>query len=380
MRGRVLVWLASGAVAACVADNPIVNPDGGLDAAPIAADSGADAADSSAVCEAGAGDCLGNQPRTCIDGQWANAAPCTDDKPICSGGLCSVPPSCSGLTGPCGANAVSCCQALTLPGATFNRFNNASYPATVSSVRLNTFEVTVGRFRAFVNSGHGTVASAPAVGAGADPHVSGSGWQTAYDALLPPDTATLKTNVTDCASHPDAQYTDVYTPSSENKPMNCVTWAEAFAFCIWDGGRLPTMAELELATRGGTQQRTWPWGSSPTIDTAHAYYCNTDVNACPTPPGAGIPDVGLLTAGAGRYGHFDLYGSMREQTLDIYTPLPMPCSDCVQLDTTSAQTHGAIGGSYADGVNTFTSVYNVAPTTSTNPRTPANGVRCAYDL
>jgi formylglycine-generating enzyme required for sulfatase activity len=43
---------------------------------------------------------------------------------------------------------------------------------SLSSFALDTFEVTVGRFRNFVNVFNGTP---PAYGAGADPNVSGSG-------------------------------------------------------------------------------------------------------------------------------------------------------------------------------------------------------------
>src|SRR5262245_49242131 len=77
----------------------------------------------------------------------ADQAPCTQDTD-CASGYCRdvgskkecVPaPSCTGNTGAsfdCGRDGKeSCCLSHKVPGGTFNRFNNAMYPAKVSAFR-----------------------------------------------------------------------------------------------------------------------------------------------------------------------------------------------------------------------------------------------------
>ncbi|WP_437301713.1 hypothetical protein [Sorangium sp. So ce426] len=81
-----------------------------------------------------------------------------------------------------------CCGSLVVPGGTFDRGSAEPRLATVSDFRLDRFEVTVGRFRAFLSE---YPASWPAVGAGAHPKIPDSGWRAAWDANLPVDRAAL---------------------------------------------------------------------------------------------------------------------------------------------------------------------------------------------
>ena len=53
-----------------------------------------------------------------------------------------------------------------------------------------------------------------------------------------------------------------YESGESNIPVTCVKPSEAVRYCRWIGGRLPTIAELLMASRGPKVQR-FPWGSSP---------------------------------------------------------------------------------------------------------------------
>jgi formylglycine-generating enzyme required for sulfatase activity len=116
--------------------------------------------------------------------------------------------------------------------------------------------------------------------------------------------------------------------SNESKPVNCLDWYAAFAFCAWDGGRLPTEAEWNYAASGGNEQRYYPWSSPPTsttIDDSYAVYCGGSCN--------GTQNVGLKSPkGDGKWGQSDLAGNVWEWTLDWYaSPYSMPCNNCADL-------------------------------------------------
>ncbi|WP_437574920.1 formylglycine-generating enzyme family protein [Sorangium sp. So ce887] len=304
----------------------------------------------------------------------------------------SLPPSCGGTsgsgTGPlCGLeDPTSCCDSRKVDGGTFARTyddeSGGPDDATVSDFYLDRYEVTVERFRAFVNAGRGTQATAPPEGAGARPGITGSGWRTAWSTFLPASTEALRAALK-CKTPDDDQWTWTDTPeTNEKRPISCLTWYEAFAFCVWDGGRLPTEAEWAYAAAGGAEQRQYPWGSG--IGDARALYsCRGDGDLGAACTRNDLLEVGSKsTDGDGLWGQSDLAGSLREWVLDSYDPADSerssyinPCPDCAQLADSSYRVNR--GGSYKASALSARSVRrNHAPA---NLADTYHGVRCARD-
>jgi sulfatase modifying factor 1 len=314
----------------------------------------------------------------------------------------SAPPSCApggpGMTD-CGPNNESCCTSLEVTGGTYYRtYTNSGNgptgsadPATVSCLRLDKYLVTVGRFRQFVAAWENGSGYMPTAGSGRHTHLNGgNGLNAAGGGYEPGWDETNWNNTTDvdptdanltCDSNLLTLYA-TWTPTagnSEKLPINCVNWWEAYAFCIWDGGFLPTEAEWEYAAAGGSQQREYPWG---TMDpgTSNQYA----ICGCYYPSGSGtctnvsnIAEVGTATQGAGLWGQLDLAGEVWEWNLDwIASSYVNPSIDSVNLTTSP--------GRVLKGGDFGASTPDLLPTTSNShvssaPASRGNnvGFRCA---
>jgi sulfatase modifying factor 1 len=402
---RLLVAFALASAVACTIYNSSLLVDGGGTDGGAKESGGAggdvvnpgDAPTKPPVCKNGTSECTGKAESRCVGGQWVVEETCSSG--CAADGGCIENPSCTG-GGPgadqtCGLTSnVDCCASLPVPAGTYLRSGVDSGVATVSDFGLDEFEVTVGRYRKFVNAGLGTQLHPPAAGAGADPHVPGSGWSSTWNHSLPSGTDSLETSFT-CDLEPS------WTSSIEDTddlPMNCLTWYEAFAFCAWDGGRLPTEAEWNYAAAGGGENRWYPWSDPPAaeyIDPQYAVYDCTGHNGGPPDYGDAGGDAGMVLLcepsdvlpvgsrpkGNGRWGHTDLAGSMSEWVADwFFDPYPAPCDNCDAIDggmpEGGPQRVNRGGGYYYDpSVLTTWTRFADFP----GNRSDAYGVRCARD-
>jgi sulfatase modifying factor 1 len=196
-------------------------------------------------------DCVGKECGD--DGCGSPCGPECPSSQTCSAGQCQdlvygpEGQSCSGMTGT-ECNGGSCCTSIVLPAGSFLMGRSAEtcsgctdgcpsgmscdtdeqpeHPASVSSFALDKYEVTVGRFRAFVDAFEG--GWRPSEGEGANPAVESAqglisgptGWQSAWDSELPTDGTALEFWISTLA-------TCTWTSSaraSETYPINCVNW------------------------------------------------------------------------------------------------------------------------------------------------------------
>jgi formylglycine-generating enzyme required for sulfatase activity len=286
---------------------------------------------------------------------------------------------CAGVAATCGAGGGDdCCASARVTGGTFYRdydgvdFTDTSYPATVADFALDKYDITVGRFRQFVEAGSGTQVHPPLAKDGAHPLIDGSGWSPSWNNRLAATTADLKK---DLNCDPVYQTWTDSVGANENKPVNCIDWFKAFAFCAWDGGRLPTEAEWNYAASGGSEQRYYPWSDPPTstaIDQHHAVYCS---GACYS-----VEDVGSVSPlGDGKWGHSDLAGNVLQWMLDWYAPYANPCVNCAMVTATVSTSDRVLrGGTYLGGAKYIRAAYrNENMHDPPGTRGTGIGARCA---
>ena len=136
---------------------------------------------------------------SCDDGNLAPDDGCDAACAVEPGWRCDDKPdatcnrSCVGMTGT-ECNGDDCCASPLLPRGTYQRRATVTFSATVSSFRLDKYEVTVGRMRAFAKAWRAWQAAGnPAPGAGAHPKIPGSGWDEDWSYNLNPASGDVDT-------------------------------------------------------------------------------------------------------------------------------------------------------------------------------------------
>ncbi len=302
----------------------------------------------------------------------------------------------------CGASgSESCGASLLVTGGTFNRGRDPNLPATLSDFRLDKYEVTVGRFRKFVEAW--VTGWRPSAGAGKHVHLNGgsglasvtggyeSGWNTAWNTYPGARSAAGSTPSGASPSTVAGWSTSMQCDSglgtfsasadlNERLPINCTTYYDVQAFCIWDGGFLPTETEWEYAATGGTDYRRFPWGSADPPANASLAIFGCYWNGSGACSGtSSIAPVGSSPAGAARFGQADLAGNTWEWTADWYEGLPPTCTDCVRASPGGFNGRTIRGGAFNTSATALASAFRYGMYHTLADRTGSGpiGFRCA---
>ncbi len=264
------------------------------------------------------------------------------------------PASCRDLPATCGPDKNdNCCNYGVVTGGSFGRGYDMSgtptqdgrsvygvqtsadiAPAEITSFAMDRYEVTIGRFRKFVDAAYNSswlidnpnVDQGTPVVPGIAGEPRGAGWRPgwrgradlyaqsrlAFETAIDPDFGDPSSV---CQVGVLVRWNDV-SGQYDNKPMTCVTWHEALLFCIWDQAGtqkswLPTEAQWNFAAADGERQRAFPW-STPPGSTSITSGDGGNANLGRSDQVENLDDVGSHPGGVGSFGQFDLAGNARE--------------------------------------------------------------------
>jgi formylglycine-generating enzyme required for sulfatase activity len=152
-------------------------------------------------------------------------------------------------------------------------------------------------------------------------------------------------------------------------PVTFVTFANARRYCAFRGGRLPSEAEFERATRGAGR-RAYPWGQS--FHGKLANHGRLGVDTSDDSDGfAELAPVGSFPDGATPEGVLDLAGNAAEWTSDAFSPT-------YGAEPSRNGERSVRGGSYASAA----AFVRGAARSSRLPETrePTLGFRCVWSV
>jgi formylglycine-generating enzyme required for sulfatase activity/transposase-like protein len=179
-------------------------------------------------------------------------------------------------------------------------------------------------------------------------------------------------------------------PGRETHPINCVSFRQAQRFCTWQGGRLPSEAEWELAAHGA-EGRAFPWGNTrPGASllnacgaeckaeyVAHRLVSVFDSVMYETDDGfTGTAPVGSFPAGKSPEGVLDLIGNVAEWTS---SRVDFDDADIeARVENKTPESYVVRGGAFSSGIDAL-SVPALRQYLNAEVHSRGVGFRCAFE-
>lgn len=166
-------------------------------------------------------------------------------------------------------------------------------------------------------------------------------------------------------------------------PATHISWNDAAAYANWAGKRLPTEAEWEYASRGGLEQRIYPWGDELTPGGQHL--CNVWQGSFPHNDTGedGWTSVAPADAfPANGYGLYGITGNAWEWCSDWFHPgWHVTATRVNPIGPPSGTQRVMKGGSYLCH-RSYCNRYRVAARTSNTPDSATTNIsfRCVRDV